>query len=106
MLENKDSQNKMIIESNWGKIEASVHEEFPEIVYGFGYGSGVIPQTGYDYSEEMPLIDLIFVVQNQREWHRLNFRRNRQHYTGKNTYENKIIFRYTIFFRIELREFS
>lgn len=71
-----------ILSENWNKIEEAVKEEFPGIIYGFGYGSGVSAQLNYDYENSFPLIDLIFVVENQRKWHKENFRRNRHHYSG------------------------
>ena len=72
-----------ILDKNWTEVEQVVQNEFPPILYGVGYGSGVIPQTGYNYTENMPLIDLIFVVDNVKTWHQQNWRTNRHHYTGK-----------------------
>lgn len=47
-----------------------------------GYGSGVMYQTGYDYGASMPLLDMIFVVDDAEGWHRQNYDANRGHYRG------------------------
>lgn len=44
---------------------------FPSVSHAFAYGSGIFPQPGL-YSaggKKGPMIDLIFVVPNAREWH-------------------------------------
>jgi Phosphatidate cytidylyltransferase, mitochondrial len=48
--------------------------------------SGVVAQTGYNYSSsikaaDLPMVDLIFIVNNSYEWHEMNMRRNPKHYT-------------------------
>lgn len=57
----------------------------PDVVGTFGYGSGVFKQLGYD-KKEKPQIDLILVVENIREWHRENIKKNPKDYSfiGKN----------------------
>jgi mitochondrial translocator assembly and maintenance protein 41 len=59
-------------------------KQFPEVSFAFAYGSGVVEQGGYDYSkpqESLPLLDLIFVVDNAEAWHAKNMLLNPHHYT-------------------------
>jgi translocator assembly and maintenance protein 41 len=60
--------------------------QFPPIEFAFAYGSGVIAQDGYDYSKqnkaELPMLDMIFAVDDPAEWHRLNLIINRDHYSS------------------------
>lgn len=46
----------------------------------FGYGSGVIPQEGYEYLK--PQIDVFIVTNNTEEFHRKNLQRFPNHYSG------------------------
>lgn len=76
--------------------------QFPPILAAFAYGSGVIEQGGYSYSyslpnnrsaflqEEantntpplpLPMVDLIFVVEDSMNWHEDNKASNPEHYT-------------------------
>jgi len=59
-------------------------EEFinkrPDVVAAYGYGSGVFKQAGYT-SKDKPQIDLIFVVDDLKEWHKKNFKLNRKDYS-------------------------
>jgi mitochondrial translocator assembly and maintenance protein 41 len=59
--------------------------QFPEVVFAFAYGSGVVKQGGYDYtntpSQKLPMIDLILVVDDSKKWHTENMQRNPHHYT-------------------------
>ena len=59
-------------------------EEFinkrPEVVAAYGYGSGVFKQAGYT-SKDKPQIDLIFVVDDLKEWHKKNFKLNKRDYS-------------------------
>ena len=78
-------------------------EHFPDVAFGFAYGSGVIEQSGYSYStnqvhnetvatvpEEraaqtnsaLPMLDVIFAVDDAEEWHQENRRMNPSHYTS------------------------
>lgn len=61
-------------------------KQFPPIEFAFAYGSGVIEQDGYDYSKqnkaELPMLDMIFAVDDPAEWHRLNLIINRDHYSS------------------------
>ena len=87
-----------ILDQNWQKVVEGVSNQLPDILYGFGYGSAVIPQQGYQYTQndqndqngleeapkapEMPLVDLIFVVEDLKQWHIDNLAENTQHYSG------------------------
>ena len=59
-------------------------EEFinkrPEVIAAYGYGSGVFKQAGYT-SKDKPQIDLIFVVDDLKEWHKKNFKLNKRDYS-------------------------
>lgn len=82
--------------------------QFPDIEFGFAYGSGVVKQDGYDYSadsslavaptaEEMkehadlPMVDMIFAVEDPVIWHTKNMALNPSHYTSFITITPKII---------------
>lgn len=57
---------------------------FPEVEFAFAYGSGVVQQSGYDYSKKnsMPMVDLIFVVKDSEKWHEKNMNLNPNHYSS------------------------
>jgi len=72
-----------IMGEKFALVSHEIERTLPPIDYGFGYGSGVIPQVGYEYSSESyPLVDVILVVKNIREWHRDNLRENARFYNG------------------------
>ncbi len=60
--------------------------QFPPVTFAFAYGSGAVEQGGYDYKQSsgksLPLLDLIFVVDDAEAWHRENMSRNPHHYTS------------------------
>lgn len=58
-------------------------EKFPAVQFAFAYGSGVIQQGSYNYSNEndLPMIDMVFVVEDAELWHRQNMVNNPDHYT-------------------------
>ena len=59
-------------------------QQFPPVVYAFAYGSGVVTQGGYDYSKpssQLPMLDLVFVVEDSEAWHQNNMEMNPHHYT-------------------------
>lgn len=59
-------------------------KQFPPITFAFAYGSGVITQSSYDYKKQgssLPMIDLIFAVDNSVEWHKENMKVNKSHYS-------------------------
>lgn len=75
-----------------------VVEQFPEIEFGFAYGSGVVKQDGYKYtgepqaggisspeesvaSAELPMVDMIFAVEDPEIWHSKNMMLNPAHYS-------------------------
>ena len=64
-------------------MKQEVGSRYPHFCFGFGYGSGVVPQAGYNYESELPLVDVIFVVENTTEWHSKNMEMNPNHYRGK-----------------------
>lgn len=59
--------------------------QFPEVEFAFAYGSGVVEQGSYNYStssEKLPMLDMIFAVDNSECWHQSNFLLNPHHYTS------------------------
>ncbi len=58
--------------------------QFPPVEYAFAYGSGAITQGGYDYNQDpasLPMIDMVFVVEDSVAWHSMNMKLNPNHYT-------------------------
>ena len=55
-------------------------ENRPQSLGAYGYGSGVFKQTGYD-GKVRPQIDIIFLVDDLREWHQENLRMNKSDYS-------------------------
>ena len=54
---------------------------FPPVTAAFAYGSGAVEQGGYQYSDkkggaELPMLDLVFVVEDSVQWHEENMRYN------------------------------
>jgi translocator assembly and maintenance protein 41 len=59
-------------------------QRFPKVEYAFAYGSGAVEQIGYNYavaSEELPMLDLVFVVDDSAAWHAENMQINAEHYS-------------------------
>ena len=52
----------------------------PGVIAAYGYGSGIIKQSGYSDNDK-PQIDLILVVDNLKEWHLENIQRNSKDYS-------------------------
>ena len=62
-------------------------QAFPEGTHlAFAYGSGAITQASYNYknknSNELPMLDLIFAVEDAEAWHAENKKRHPMHYTS------------------------
>jgi translocator assembly and maintenance protein 41 len=55
-------------------------EGFPPVQFAFAYGSGAVAQAGYDPTDR-PMLDLVLVVDDPLEWHRLNLIENAHHYS-------------------------
>jgi translocator assembly and maintenance protein 41 len=79
---------------------SEVVRQFPPIDFGFAYGSGVVEQGGYNYSKakddvtkitndkendkeeiDLPMVDMIFAVEDPQAWHSANMALNPCHYT-------------------------
>ena len=60
----------------------------PEVVAAYGYGSGIFKQSGYN-DKDKPQIDLIFVVEDLKKWHKENMKANPKDYSfiGKNFFK-------------------
>jgi translocator assembly and maintenance protein 41 len=56
-------------------------EGFPPVLHAVAYGSGAVPQAGYA-SRDIPMLDLILVVDDAEQWHRSNLSENPHHYSG------------------------
>lgn len=72
-----------------GSIETEVLEAFPEVDLAFAYGSGAVRQGSYDYDAgimsgdvELPMLDIIFAVEDSEAWHKANKKRHGDHYTS------------------------
>lgn len=61
---------------------SKIVEEFPNenLVYAFGYGSGVFSQSLLEDKHPKGMLDMIFVVDDAVEFHKRNLRLNPQHY--------------------------
>lgn len=76
----------------------NVVDQFPDIEFGFAYGSGVVKQDGYKYTgepkavgipapeekvqtAEFPMVDMIFAVDDPEIWHAKNMMLNPAHYS-------------------------
>ena len=60
---------------------------FPrDLQLAFAYGSGAVTQASYEYenknSKELPMLDLIFAVEDAEAWHAENKKRHPGHYTS------------------------
>lgn len=73
-----------LLELRWEKVSSELRSRFPEFVVAFGYGSGVIPQEGYNYAkeEDLPLLDLLIVVRDTYLWNQKNLTQNPTFYRG------------------------
>lgn len=84
-----DPESKLLLE-NFNKITIpkdlkshlkAIVKEFVPHKNCFGYGSGVFPQQGnQDYSKNQ--IDMLLSVENPLEWHKLNIKKNPDHYSS------------------------
>lgn len=63
---------------------SSIMHKFPEPRVVIGYGSGVFPQPG---NSTHRMIDMIFIVDNLRQFHEANAKMNPEHY--KKNFQNK-----------------
>ncbi len=68
-------------------------EEFiknrPSVIAAFGYGSGIFKQSGYT-DKDKPQIDLLFIVDDIKKWHKENIKLNKKDYSfiGRNFFKN------------------
>ena len=63
-----------------GDVEEAL-SMFPSVSAAFAYGSGAVEQGGYHYSvenggAELPMLDLVLVVEDSLQWHEENMRIN------------------------------
>mmetsp|Transcript_3506 Transcript_3506/g.4935 ORF Transcript_3506/g.4935 Transcript_3506/m.4935 type:complete len:323 (+) Transcript_3506:262-1230(+) len=61
-------------------FEQLLRKRFSSVRFGFAYGSGVFEQAGYNLNarkspKDLPMIDLIVVVDNVKQWHKENLHR-------------------------------
>jgi translocator assembly and maintenance protein 41 len=80
MIPDKDAGQLTAVE----ELREIIESTFPtdEIVYAFGYGSGVLSQqlANAEGDAETKVIDLILAVRDSREFHRVNLQVNPSHY--------------------------
>jgi Phosphatidate cytidylyltransferase, mitochondrial len=78
------SQGPDLLEQRWERISNQLRSRFPEFVVAFGYGSGVIPQEGYNYTkeEDLPMVDILLVVRDTCTWSQKNLIKNPSFYRG------------------------
>jgi translocator assembly and maintenance protein 41 len=80
MIPGKDAGQLTPVE----ELREIIETTFPtdEIVYAFGYGSGVLSQqlANAEGDAETKVIDLILAVRDSREFHRVNLQVNPSHY--------------------------
>lgn len=58
---------------------------FPAVEFAFSYGSGAVQQGGYQYKKnaaELPMLDIILVVEDSEAWHKENMLQNPGHYSS------------------------
>eukprot|EP00026_Physarum_polycephalum_P011137 Phypoly_transcript_11337.p1 GENE.Phypoly_transcript_11337~~Phypoly_transcript_11337.p1 ORF type:complete len:332 (+),score=42.29 Phypoly_transcript_11337:107-1102(+) len=65
------------------QVLRGIMQSFPKVRYCISYGSGSIPQKGYDYTDpsKAPMVDFIFGVDDPIGWHKENMVNNRNHYS-------------------------
>lgn len=73
-------------------LEHLQEEGFPLPLFAFAYGSGAVTQDGYNPADR-PMLDLVFVVENPDQWHRLNLKQNRHHYSIIGSFGSSIVTR-------------
>ena len=64
---------------NKREIITSFVQNRPEAIGAYGYGSGVFRQEGYQ-AKDKPQIDIIFVVDDLKDWHLQNVDKNKDDY--------------------------
>ncbi|KAI5964059.1 TAM41 [Candida pseudojiufengensis] len=76
LISENDLQNQLvdIVDTFKSPIDSSI-----------GYGSGIIPQDGYELKEEKQL-DFIFLVKDSRIFHQENLKQNPNHYSTSSTW--------------------
>ena len=57
---------------------SSILSKFPPVSFGIAYGSAVFKQTT---KNENNMLDLVFAVDNTKEWHKENLKINPNHYS-------------------------
>jgi hypothetical protein len=60
---------------------AVLKQTFGPLKFAFAYGSSAFPQSGYNYLQERPLIDLMIVPENTESFHERNMLANSVHYS-------------------------
>lgn len=76
-----DNFNNITIPKDLKTHLKSIVKEFVPHKNCFGYGSGVFPQQGnQDFSKNQ--IDMLLSVENPLEWHKLNIKKNPDHYSS------------------------
>lgn len=79
----RNMSNHLKREDNDGKLlRLQLKFIYGGLRYSFGYGLGVFPQAGYGKSISKPQLDVIHIVENPIEFHRVNAKRYPKHYSS------------------------
>ena len=72
---------------NQEQLQGIVKSFTAPIDVSIGYGSGILPQDGYEQQEKQEdtskQLDFIFVVENTTQFHKENVHQNPNHYSSK-----------------------
>lgn len=78
----KQEARSVVSSTGNSQLSVLVDKNFSNLEFAFGYGSGVLKQSGYS-KDDVPQIDLIFGTGGDvSAWHDENLSRNSQHYSG------------------------
>ncbi|KAL6451324.1 tam41 Phosphatidate cytidylyltransferase [Candida maltosa Xu316] len=81
--ENQELSKEDEISVNQESLQAIVSSFDAPIDGAIGYGSGILPQDGYDQQPVKPELDFIFLVEDTAKFHQSNVFRNPSHYSNK-----------------------
>jgi translocator assembly and maintenance protein 41 len=81
MIESSDKEATGLLRSRQ-ELRLLLEKSLPlnDVVYAFGYGSGVLSQTA-EKKNGNSMVDVIVVVRDAHKFHEANLRRNPQHYS-------------------------
>lgn len=74
--------NQLMVTDKMEELKRLTDSFKSPIKVSFGYGSGVFEQASYHKKKTRPQIDLIYVVDNARDFHEQNLKQHNLHYSG------------------------